>query len=930
MVGRDRELEALRGAASSGGSATIVEGPAGIGKSRLVRELAAWARGRGGVVLVGRCSATSADTPLRPMREALLSAARAGIRPPESMRSFLPTLARVVPEWSNVSVDDADPSTLVLGEGVLRLLHTLARPEASTVLVVEDLQWADAESLAVVEYLADNIAESAVAIVATLRTGVDTAGTSLAHTLVARRAADAVILRALDADDVMTMAHDIVGEELPRDAAATLQARSEGVPFLIEELLAAAEPTGWSAIDDAIPGSVTAPVTLRLATLPPEAVRLLRRAATLGRDFDWTVAARSAGVDESTAAELLRTCVHAQLVDVEGSGFRFHHALTRDAVLLAAGPVELKTAAAEALAALEEIDPDLEGERCHAAAMLASRAGQPERAASLLLMAATRAVDQGALASAEALLRRADAVASAEHRFAIDALLLRISALSGQVDRASVLGERLLNSAGSPTERADIHVEIARAALTAGHWPVAEDHAGAVAALVPEDEARRARATAISALAAMGRDDGATALPIAELALAQGRATRQPVVQCEALEVIGRAQRVHDTQAAEAAFGEAHRVATDAGLALWRVRALQELGTIDLFESLATERLTEARRAAGEVGALALAAVVDLQLAAVHDERGEADLALVAARRCEDASRRWGLATLPMSLTLQAMAHARLGNEVEMNAAGAAALATGEDSMNVEIGLWGNAYPIWHLAKGDLTAAAHAFDRAIAALRQLPGGAYPWPGLWALARTVADERGAEARRDVRSLPADTPVSRMMALAADAVAAGREGESSRAKVLFAEADGWLARMEGGFRRAIVRLLVAPAAHEAGWGEPEAWLRESLAVFDRNGLHDFAARCREALRDMHAPVPRRGGGSAVPPELAALGITSREVDVLSLVAGGLSNKQAAERLVISVRTVDKHVERLLMKAGTNRAGLVELANRAGLRT
>ena len=61
----------------------------------------------------------------------------------------------------------------------------------------------------------------------------------------------------------------------------------------------------------------------------------------------------------------------------------------------------------------------------------------------------------------------------------------------------------------------------------------------------------------------------------------------KPEVQCEALEVIGRAQRVHDTQAAEAAFEEALRVATDAGLALWRVRALQELGTIDLFESLA-------------------------------------------------------------------------------------------------------------------------------------------------------------------------------------------------------------------------------------------------------------------------------------------------------------------------------------------------------
>ena len=290
MVGRDRELETLRGAVSDGGNATVVEGPAGIGKSRLVRELAAWACGRGGVVLVGRCSATSADTPLRPVREALLSVARAGIRPPESMRSFLPTLARVVPEWSTVSGADADPSTLVLGEGVLRLLHALARPTAPVVLVVEDLQWADAESLAVIEYLADNIAESDVALVATLRTGADTAGTSLANTLVARRAADAIVLHPLDAEQVMTMAHDIVGQELPRNAAATLRARSEGVPFLVEELLAAAEPTGWSAIDDAMPGSVTSPVAARLATLPPEAVRLLQHAATLGRDFDWTVA----------------------------------------------------------------------------------------------------------------------------------------------------------------------------------------------------------------------------------------------------------------------------------------------------------------------------------------------------------------------------------------------------------------------------------------------------------------------------------------------------------------------------------------------------------------------------------------------------------------------------------------------------------------
>ena len=68
--------------------------------------------------------------------------------------------------------------------------------------------------------------------------------------------------------------------------------------------------------------------------------------------------------------------------------------------------------------------------------------------------------------------------------------------------------------------------------------------------------------------------------------------------------------------------------------------------------------------------------------------------------------------------------------------------------------------------------------------------------------------------------------------------------------------------------------------------------------------------------------------VAPTLAALGITSREADVLALVAAGCSNREAAARLVISPRTVDKHVERLLMKAQTTRAGLAVLARDAGI--
>ena len=123
--------------------------------------------------------------------------------------------------------------------------------------------------------------------------------------------------------------------------------------------------------------------------------------------------------------------------------------------------------------------------------------------------------------------------------------------------------------------------------------------------------------------------------------------------------------------------------------------------------------------------------------------------------------------------------------------------------------------------------------------------------------------------------------------------------------------------------MVRLLVAPDAHRDGWGEPTAWLRESLACFERRASTRSRVAADGMLRELGAPVPRRTTGRGQPTpcrrSLAELGITAREVDVLVLVAGGATNREVAERLFISPRTVDKHVERLLQKTGATRRGL-----------
>jgi DNA-binding NarL/FixJ family response regulator len=103
---------------------------------------------------------------------------------------------------------------------------------------------------------------------------------------------------------------------------------------------------------------------------------------------------------------------------------------------------------------------------------------------------------------------------------------------------------------------------------------------------------------------------------------------------------------------------------------------------------------------------------------------------------------------------------------------------------------------------------------------------------------------------------------------------------------------------------------------GWGDPVPWLREAAAFFDAHGNHILAGACKDLIRDAGAPVPRRGrGSSTVPPSLQALGVTSREVDVLALVVQGLSNKEIAARLYLSPRTVEKHVERLVAKTGVS---------------
>ena len=248
-----------------------------------------------------------------------MAAARAAGRPAEGLEAFVPALARLVPEWGDAA-DDA--SALVLGEAVLRLLSSWGAPGTGVLVVLEDLQWADPESLAVLEYVVDNLAGAPVTVVGTLRDGEPGAGADVMADALARRVAFGLTLDPLSDDEVLAVARSCLdGGDLPGDAAAALVARSEGVPYLVEELLATAVRSGWHTISEGVPGSVVAAVATRLG----------RSAVTGPDDADRGSAARSpVRLDarrrrgrraEVEAVEQLRLAIAAQLVDV--GRFRF-------------------------------------------------------------------------------------------------------------------------------------------------------------------------------------------------------------------------------------------------------------------------------------------------------------------------------------------------------------------------------------------------------------------------------------------------------------------------------------------------------------------------------------------------------------------------------------------------------------------------------
>jgi tetratricopeptide (TPR) repeat protein len=251
---------------------------------------------------------------------------------------------------------------------------------------------------------------------------------------------------------------------------------------------------------------------------------VLHAAAVLGRRFDWSLLPTVTGLNGAEVVAALREAVNAQLLTAKADGFRFRHALTRDAVLADLLPPERASLAERALAAVEQAHPEVPGAWCELAAELAEAAGEGQRAAALLLEAGRRAMAAGALATAEASLERARRLVPDDAMVVvtIDEALCDVLALAGQVDRAFELGDRLLGrldvASRLPSGGTELHLRLARAGVTAGRWQVAADHLAAARGVAAD------RASGLGALEA-------------QVALGQGRLSQAGQLAATAFEV---------------------------------------------------------------------------------------------------------------------------------------------------------------------------------------------------------------------------------------------------------------------------------------------------------------------------------------------------------------------------------------------------------
>ena len=983
MVGRDGELGrllTLLDDAEAGRSVVaLVSGDAGVGKTRLIGEVTRLAAGRGFTVLSGQCAELGDSVPYLPLADALRGAAQStGVRDALSSR---PALGRLLPEGGEGPIADSDRSGLarqqMLG-GVLGLLAELAAA-APVLLVLEDLHWADASTRDLVTFLSRMLHRERVAMIGSYRTD----DLHRRHPL---RPVVAELLRlpSVIAVDLAPLVPSALAEHLTATAPGRIDAtelndivsRAEGNAYYAEELLAASVGSDPGR-RDILPAGLAALLLSRVEQLSDPTQRVLRAAAVAGRKADDELVRTLSGLAAAEYEGAVREAVTHQLLVPHGTeGYVFRHALLREAVYADLLPGErtrlhatmcllladehrltMPGTAAElaqhclashdipgAFAAsiragkdAEQLGAPAEAHRHYDQALaLWERVTDSEKTAGMArgklgLLSATNAADSGDVDRAVHLLRRLRQALAAQ---------AEQGGAPVDVKLASRIGERLafnlmlIDDPKAPAEA----VEVARATVEA----------------TPADppSSQYARALTTYAYSLVMEEDFSVARDWAERGIAAARAADAPWVEADALVTLGfMSNREGRNDEAIKLLTAAHKQAREARMLGVELRSAYHLARAHLERG----DLTTGGAVAHEGTKRAIQTGLDMSPYGVDLQH--------LHFQCHFADGKWDHAqeiadgfpvrvTSPPEASLSSMALfidvARGNPAVEERRAWIEPFwsVRGFEYSFIAHGLLAE-HALW---QGD---TEHALAEAQAAIDidNVP----PWGYSPSVLRPAAVALSAHADRAVQArATGDDETARVEATAAaELIDIAREGAAfpKRPKfILGPEGRGWLARAEAEYQRAAgdndpqawqavldafgpaytyeiarTRWRLAEALAEAGRrDEAEEQWRRAAQTADALGARPL----RRVLDDL-ARRARIGTAPDLPDGAVLASLTSREREVLRLIAAGRSNREIASVLFIAPKTASVHVSNILGKLGAaSRTEAAAIAHREGL--
>ncbi len=894
LVGRDRELARLEGLVDGigrRGSALVVRGEPGIGKSALLHAAAGLARERGAAVVTATATQAEARFAFGGLHRLLLPFLDARHRLPDPQR-------RALDVAFGVAAGDP-PDVFLVGLATLGVI-TERDTEAPLLLVVDDAQWLDRSSAEVLAFVARRLEMDPVVLLLAARSGVpsdlDEAGLP------------ELILGGLD-DDASRALLERTGAALPAELKVRVLAEAAGNPLALIELPAAAADLDPAATPWPLPltARLEAAFATRLTALGAGARTLLLLAALDDGDVTELGRAAEALLDAPAGAGDWAEAVDAGLGTLADGGFRFRHPLVRSAVHQAASG-EGRRRAHAALARTLAADPD------RAVWHRAAAARVPHEAvAAELDAAADRARLRGGLDVAFAALERAAALTADPGRRA--SRLARAGDLAYQLGRsedAVRLLEAALQHGRLPAD------EAARAAFELETLTRAWSPASTIRRFARVAEELAARGDDRRALEALGTvsvrsywdqlDDG-TRRHVSAFVERLAVPADDPY-RVAALALVDPLHRGPEVIGRIGGMSPDHVAGPDASMAVGRAASAVWADDLALpFLGAAVAGFRADGRLARLAQCLAFEAWAAVNCGAIR-------IALTAAAEAE------GLAgeTRQLRYVLAAqLAHAIAAAEAGEEATADALIAGAEAALlpmgpNPQLGLAA-------FARGRAGLAAGRPAEAYAALLRMfdpRDPCYqPYARGWALADLVdAAVRGEGDLALVRDL-----LEEWEGTAADIGAPQLEVQVSYAAALLGDEPGAEERYEAALRAGAGRWPFVTARAQLAYGgwlrrrrrgaESRAPLREAARVFDALGLRASAERARRELRASGERARRR-----VPEAWTQL--SPQELQIAQLAAEGLSNREIGERLYLSHRTVSTHLYRIFPKLGiTSRA-------------